>query len=157
MSKNATIKRASRLGLAAAALATATMLGASVAPAHAGLDDLCIPGPTPSIIPVDIVTYEDLGVEQMTVRLSRPACWQVTVHYATQGITATQAHDYKGTSGFVVFPPNSTIRTLPVTILDDPWVEQPEIVAVNSNAPFGATLPDKVGLMTILDGSPTPG
>ncbi len=159
MNKNLTITRASRLGLAAAAVAVAagSMLGAGVAPAHAGPTLGCIPAP--SITIHDEAGWELNGSVVPTVSLSKKACWLVKVHFATNDGTAKKsAGDYPGTSGDLVFQPGTTHLQLPVTIFDDGLGDSGETFSVNLSGPSGATIADSVGIMTILEGEPpTPG
>lgn len=158
MRKNNNLNRASRLGITAAALTAATLLGAGASPAQAVPDKLCWPGATPSISIDNGSGYEVAGSGQVRVRLSKTACWTVTVHFHTSDISATTDVDYAKAVGTLVFSPGTTVKDIPITLFPDNEDEQPdETFAVNLNSPTGATIADKLGIMTILEGDIQPG
>ncbi|MEZ4870532.1 MAG: Calx-beta domain-containing protein [Caldilineaceae bacterium] len=85
---------------------------------------------------------ENVGTASVTVALNTAAAHAVTVNYATSDGTATAGSDYAATHGTLTFNPGETIRTITVSIQDDPRDEHDETVLVQlrelSNAKPGA-------------------
>jgi len=94
------------------------------------------------------------GVATFTVALSAAAATPVTVQYATANGTATAGSDYLATSGTLVFPPNTTTKTVSVTVLDDTVYEGNETFFLNLSSPTGATIQDGQGTGTIVENEP---
>lgn len=156
MNENFTIKRASRLAIAAATLAIATVLAVGAAPAHAINDTLCSPGPTPSIVIEDDQTGENLGSLSFRVVMSNKACHYVKVHWATKAKapgpgSATPAVDYTTSSGVIVIAPGNTQGLASIPVAADGKAEPAEKFLVKLTNPQGATVSDGTGVMTILD------
>jgi hypothetical protein len=89
-----------------------------------------------------------------TVALSAVAATQVTVQYSTANGTATAGTDYLPASGTLVFPPNTTTRTVGVPILDDTLYEGNETFFLNLSNATGATIQDGQGVATIIENEP---
>jgi hypothetical protein len=94
------------------------------------------------------------AVAVFTVALSSAAASPVTVQYSTADGTATAGSDYLSTSGTLVFLPNTTTRTVSVTVLDDTVYEGNETFFLNLSNPTGATIQDGQGVATILENEP---
>jgi hypothetical protein len=99
------------------------------------------------------VTEGDTGTVNavFTVTLSAPGTGNVTVDYATADGTATAGSDYVATSGTLVFPAGTTVRTVTVAVNGDNAAEPRETFFVNLSNASGATIFDGQGLGTILD------
>ena len=156
MNENITVKRISRLAIAAATLAVTTVLAFGAAPAHAVPNKLCSPGPTPSISIADSYSGEEDGGVVFRVELSNRACHYVSVHWATKaeapGLgSATPSEDYTTSSGKIVFAPGTTQAFASVPLAADGKPEQEETFLVKLSTPAGATLGDATGVMSIFD------
>lgn len=100
---------------------------------------------------------------QFTVSIAQPVPQAVTVNYTVTG-TATAGSDYTTLSGSIVIPANTTSVSLPVSVLDDLVLENPNetvIVTLNSvSSAFAGTLavapaPNNSATMTIFDNEKT--
>jgi hypothetical protein len=93
------------------------------------------------------------GVSSMifTVTLSAANRLPVSVKYATVDGTARALRDYVPRSGTLVFPPGTTIQTIPVTIYGDRKRETAESFSVMLSNATNAVVADAQGLGTILD------
>jgi subtilisin-like proprotein convertase family protein len=99
----------------------------------------------------------------VTVTLSNPSVFTVTVNYSTTaaGSTATTPADYVATSGVLTFPPGNRAQAFTVQLKSDSLVDRDETIRLtlsgpNSNAQLGS--PSQVNLI-ILDtnGEPSVG
>jgi uncharacterized repeat protein (TIGR01451 family) len=112
-------------------------------------------------IAFDSATYsadEGAGSTTMTVTLSNPSVFTVTVDYATGDGTATAGTDYTGISGTLTFEPGSTSDTFDVAIFEDTTDEDDETVIMTlTNAISGTVGTPNPATLTILDndGEPT--
>jgi hypothetical protein len=158
MNKNINFKSAA-LGFAASAVAVGTMLGA-VTPAHAG-PVLCSPSPKPAFSVVENTGYEVNGTLGFQIKLSRPACTSVKVHFATENSNPISAVangvDYTTTSGDVIIPAKSTSVWVSVPLTLDNEKEVTEHFQVRLTNPVGGTIFDNLAEMAILDGPVVPG
>jgi len=91
-----------------------------------------------------------------TVSLSAASGSTVTVAYATADGTAVASLDYLAASGTLTFPPGTTARTVPVSVVGDLVDEPSETFFLNLSAPVNATIADGQGLATIVDNDPPP-
>lgn len=83
------------------------------------------------------VAHEDVGSKLITVNRSGGSCGTAGVSFATSAGTATSGADYVDTSGALGFGHGVTSRQFPVTILDQPAVEETESVGLDLSAPTG--------------------
>ncbi|MDX9976207.1 MAG: Calx-beta domain-containing protein, partial [FCB group bacterium] len=89
---------------------------------------------------------ESLATPVIAVRLSAASTEEVTVHYSVTGGTATRGDtpaepaDYALADGDLTFPPGAVTRTIPIAVVDDDKVEEPETVLLTLSAPTNATL-----------------
>ncbi len=95
---------------------------------------------------------EPAGAAQITVRRNGGTSGDVTIDYATTGITATAGLDFSNTVGTLSFPEGEVRRTFIVPIIDDTLVEDPETVDLSlSNPTSGAALgPQPTATLTIV-------
>lgn len=69
---------------------------------------------------------EESGSAQVLILRSGGSYGDVTVHYATTGITATEGVDYVAAVGELIIPDGSLEQTLNITISDDSLMEPNE-------------------------------
>src|SRR5690349_16757054 len=79
-----------------------------------------------------------------------------SVHYDTQGVTATSGVDFTAVSGQLSFPTGIDTRTITVPVIGDLLDESDEVLAVNLSNPTGGHIEDGQGLGTIVDDDSTP-
>jgi hypothetical protein len=93
---------------------------------------------------------EDGGAAGVDVSLSLPSPVTVTVEYSVSGGTAAPAADFTGGNGTLTFTAGQTLRSLPVTVVDDDDREGPETLTLSNpgNARLGAVTSH---VLTILD------
>lgn len=84
-----------------------------------------------------------------TVTLNKSSSQTVTVSYATQNETAVASGDYTAKSGTLTFAPNSTTRTISVTVKGDSSREPDEKFRINLSGATNATIFDSRGIGTI--------
>jgi uncharacterized repeat protein (TIGR01451 family) len=106
----------------------------------------------------DYSVNEGDGTATMTVTLSNPSVFTVTVDYETDDGTATNGEDYTAVTGTLTFAPGSTDSTFNVTILEDTTDEADETVIMTlTNAISGTVGTPNPATLTIIDndGEPT--
>lgn len=116
------------------------------------------PPPPPTVSINDVtVTEGNTGTTDatFTISLSKASSQDVTVHYATAGITATEGSDYTAASGDVTIPHGQTSYSVTVAVTGDRHAESTETFAVNLSNPTNATIGDGQGIGTIYDDDPT--
>ena len=79
-----------------------------------------------------------------------------SVHYETQGVTATSGVDFTPASGQLSFPTGVTTRTITVAVTGDLLDESDEVLVVNLSNPNGGHIVDGQGVGTIRDDDSTP-
>jgi hypothetical protein len=84
-----------------------------------------------------------------TVKLSAASGQPVSVAYATADGTAMAASDYVAASGVLTFPPGTTSRTIPITVISDTVKESNETFFVDLRSPSKATIARRRGQGTI--------
>ena len=104
------------------------------------------------------VAEGDSGTTSMTFTVSRSGDSHGTssVHYETEGVTATSGVDFAPASGMLSFPTGVTTRTLTVDVTGDRLDESDEVLAVNLSNPSGGHIVDGQGLGTITDDDSSP-
>ena len=104
------------------------------------------------------VTEGDSGTTPMTFTVSRAGSPHGTssVHYATQGGTASSGVDFAPASGVLHFPTGVMSRTLTVDVTADRLDEVDEIFFVNLSNPTGGHIIDGQGQGTITDDDSSP-
>ncbi|MCZ0936891.1 MAG: SwmB domain-containing protein [Gemmatimonadetes bacterium] len=108
------------------------------------------PATPPSLSVSDASATEGSAVV-FTVSLSRTSSQQVTVAYATSGVTATSGTDFTAASGTLTFAPNETSKTVSVATTDDSDDEDDETFTLRLSSPASATLADATATGTIND------
>lgn len=102
-------------------------------------------------------TNTEGSVGLVTVKLSNPSAFPVTVAYTTNDNTAKAPGDYTASSGALTFAPGVTTQTFNVTTVNDTLNEDSETVKlVLSNATNAAIGDQGNALLTILDNDPLP-
>ena len=85
-----------------------------------------------------------------TVKLSAASGQPVSVAYATaDGTASVAANDYVAASGVLTFPPGTTSRTIPITVISDTVKESNETFFVHLGRPSKATIARRRGQGTI--------
>ena len=143
-------------GLSALALGLLASAHASTGPprAHAADGD-----ESPRISIGDASVLEgDSGTTAMTFTVTRSGDTHGTssVHYETQGVTATSGVDFTPASGQLSFPTGVTTRTINVDVTGDLLDESDEVLVVNLSNPNGGHIVDGQGVGTITDDDSTP-
>jgi hypothetical protein len=80
---------------------------------------------------------ENAGSATITVSRTGGTASGVTVNYATANISATAGSDYTSASGTLTFDAGDTSKTFSVPLLDDTFVEGPEMVSLSLGAATG--------------------
>jgi hypothetical protein len=91
-----------------------------------------------------------------TVTLSEPSTDTISVTYATSPGTATPGIDYVTKTGLLTFTPNSTSRTVAVTVRGDMLDEDDETFFLNLSHPVNGLLPNAQAQATILNDDVSP-
>jgi uncharacterized repeat protein (TIGR01451 family) len=86
-----------------------------------------------------------------TISLDRTAPSDVTVHYATTDVSATQPADYTSTSGTATITTGNTSTTVNVPVVGDTIDETDETFHVDLSSPSGGAIADNQGVGTIID------
>lgn len=88
----------------------------------------------------------------LTLTLSQPYTWTVTVHYTTTAGTATPGEDYTAANGAVFFAPGEVTRQISFSIHDDDLIEGSETLFVSLYLPINATIGEpSTAVLTIVD------
>ena len=121
---------------------------------------------TPPVLSIADVGVTEGGAAQLTVRLSKPAAHEVTVHWLTAEGTAVAWGDYLpsdmtgGALPQLVFRPGETTKVITLDTLDDAAHEPDETFTVTLSHPEGAALGEKHTATVTLtddDAAPPPG
>ena len=100
----------------------------------------------------DVSAAETDGALRFTVSLNAAAADPVTVSYATENDTATAGHDYRGVSGTLTFPAESSqAQQVEVAIVDDRVAEGNETFLLLLGDASGASLAAESAIATIVD------
>jgi uncharacterized repeat protein (TIGR01451 family) len=91
-----------------------------------------------------------------TISIDQTSGSDVTVHYATSDVTATQPADYTSTSGTATITAGNTSTTVNVPIVQDSLDENDETFHVDLTTPSGAIILDNQGTGTIVDDDSAP-
>jgi hypothetical protein len=135
---------------------TNAVLGTPITATLSILDDDALA--TVQFSPVAFSVDEGSGPANIAVGLSKVSGVAVTVTYSTSAGTATAGLDYTDTTAQLVFNPGETLKTFPVSIVNDALDETDETVNLALSLPQNATLgtPDHVATLTILDNDNAP-
>jgi hypothetical protein len=88
----------------------------------------------------------------VTVVRTAGSAEEVSVDFATTGITATGGADYQGTNGTLTFPDGVLVASFTIPILDDPDLEYNETLAITlTNFQKAGSGPFTNALLTIID------
>ena len=99
----------------------------------------------------DADAYEADGTIEFPVTLSAASAHPVTVRYTTFDGSATQTDDYTAVSATLTIPAQTTTATIPVTLTDDTYTEEPESFLVRLSDPADAEIEDAEAVGVILD------
>src|SRR5262245_36220739 len=134
------------------ALALSLLASAHASPYALGDDE------SPRISIGDASVLEgDSGTTDMVFTVTRSGDHGTSsVHYETEGVTATSGVDFTPASGQLSFPTGVTTRTITVLVTGDLLDESDEVLAVNLSNPNGGHIVDGQGLGTIVDDDTTP-
>jgi subtilisin-like proprotein convertase family protein len=106
----------------------------------------------------EFIALESAGAVPITVTLSNPSIFTVTVNYSTTNGTATAPGDYQSASGALTFSPGVITQTFSVTVNGDSFDGPDETVNLHLGSPISGTLSgDNPETLRILDddGAPT--
>ncbi len=157
LTNDLTYEEAETFGVTLSAPANATLGPPSSATVTIASDD-----PLPAVrFSLASFTGEEVTSAPITVTLSNPSVYAVTVNYATSDGTATiAAGDYTSTSGALTFAPGVTSQSFSVSLLNDATDEPDEYINLTLTAPVSATLgsPNPAQLVVVdTDGTPSLG
>ncbi len=97
-------------------------------------------------------TTENGGMAIIAVRLSAPSPQPVSVSYATSPLTATAGVDYRTTNGTLTFPPQTSVQTVSVPILNNYAIDEERAFELVLSRPTDGTLGEVVRhRVTIVD------
>ena len=114
--------------------------------------------PDPELLIEDVsITEGDFGTSTttVTVELSHPSDFEITVDYATLNGTAEGSVDYVGASGNLTFAPGTTSQTFELAIIGDGEVEADESFLVQLSNPVNAQATDNSASVQIIDNDQT--
>jgi uncharacterized repeat protein (TIGR01451 family) len=116
------------------------------------------PLPTADFVTSSFSASETVPSAIITVSLSHPSGFPVTVDYVSADGTATLDDDYTATSGTLHFPPLSTTQTFTVAVIDDLIDEPDETVVLTLTGATSATVGTdrNPAALIILDDDPLP-
>jgi len=123
------------------------MLGPQNTHAVTILDD----DPPPELSALDVEVSEGVGVATITLELSAPTSFEVTVDFATVDGSATAPMDYVSVSGTVMIPPMDITATVEIPIEDDWLGEALEFFTLELTNPANAVLVAPTVTITIMD------
>lgn len=107
--------------------------------------------PPPELAALNVDVDEGAGVGVVTLELSAPTSFEVTVDFATVDGSATEPLDYLPVSGTALIPPTETVTTVVIPIEDD-WLEEPsEFFTLELSNPANASLTTPSVTVTIID------
>ncbi len=115
------------------------------------------PPPTVDFIPAAQSALENVGSIVVTVRLSNPSAFPISVNFATVPGTAISPDDFITTSGLLSFAPGELQKQFNVTITDDYFWEPTEDFTIQLSNPVNCSLGVGTQTDTILDDDPLPG
>ena len=101
---------------------------------------------------------ESAGEAVISVTLSAPSAFSVTVEFAASDGTAEAGSDFVATGGTITFDPGESVETFVVPIIDDVQDESNETVFLSLSAPSNASLGSPAASTLIIvddDGAPT--
>lgn len=96
------------------------------------------------------------GTATLTVTLSNPSDFPITVDYETGDGTATAGEDYVAASGTLTFTPGVTTTTFTVDITNDTLDENDETVLLTLTNPSAFELGNDTATLTIVDDDAAP-
>ena len=101
---------------------------------------------------------ESVGTVSVSVVLTAASAAPVSVEYILGGGTALAGIDYALAPGILDFAPGETAKTIPLTIIDDPYIEPSQTVIIKLQNANGAALGTSTYTYTINDNdsAPTP-
>ncbi len=122
---------------------------------NTGTDSVTVRVLDTRVISIDNVSVQegDAGTAELTFTVSvTPAAGaSITVHYATQDVTARAGLDYVAASGTLEFTAGETAKTLSVTVNGDNFDENDETLHMMLSGETGASLGVTAGIGTITD------
>ena len=100
---------------------------------------------------------ESAGTIDVPVTLSAASASAVSVEYVIGGGSAIAGIDFTAPSGVLVFAPGETSKTIPLTILDDTFIEPSQTVILKLQNANGGSLGTSAYTCTITDNDTAPG
>jgi len=106
----------------------------------------------------DAATPDEAGVDQtIAIFLSSQPAAPITVSYTVVAGTATAGDDYTHAgSGTVTFGTSDTVKSIPITIVQDNLDEDTETVYINITGTTAGTIVDNQAVLYIVDDDPAP-
>ena len=113
--------------------------------------------PTVSLSSSSVDVDEGAGSVSLSVRLSEPSGYPVTVKYETADGTAKAGSDYSSASGTLTFSPGQAEEVVDISVTDDTEAEANETFTVALSGPKNATLGSAAtATVTITDNDSVP-
>ncbi len=100
---------------------------------------------------------ENAGTASISVHLSNPAAYTVTVNYATSNGTAVSGQDYTAAGGTLTFAAGQTVQTISVPILNDTLDEGDETINLTLSGASTSLGAPGTALLTVVDDDALPG
>jgi hypothetical protein len=107
--------------------------------------------PMPEISAADVIVGEAAGTASISIGLSDPSGFVVSVDYATADGTASAPGDYGAASGTASIVPGSVSTEIAVPIVDDGELEPDEDFSIELTSPSNAILATPSTMVTIID------
>ncbi|MCU0346837.1 MAG: family 16 glycosylhydrolase [Saprospiraceae bacterium] len=107
--------------------------------------------PTITADPISVDEGSELGLAQISVRLSSAHKETVTVDYSTTNRTAKSPEDFIAVSGSLSFAAGETSKLLQINYLGDEWKEADETFEILFSNPVNATLAVQKVVVTLLN------
>src|SRR5262249_41810937 len=122
------------------------------------LEDRIVPASPNLVLAPNGVTIFNQGDPSALIRvaLDVPSTKTVTVNYAPTGGTAASGVDSRLPSGKIPFAPGQTLKTVPLTLLNNPLIPGNVTVQVSLSNPVNAALQAATAVYTIIDTVPPP-
>ena len=112
--------------------------------------------PRTSITIADGSAAEDAGSMNLSVTLSAPSAFTVSVPYSTANGSAVAGSDYTAEAGTVTFTPGDVEETVTISLTSDSADEDDETFSVTLGSGSNGTVIDPAAIGTINDDDPPP-
>jgi hypothetical protein len=92
------------------------------------------------------------GTAQLAISLSATSTIAASVDYAVTGGTASSGVDFTFASGTLTFAPGETVKTIPLTVLDDAILDAAETIVITLSNPVSTVISNQSAhTFTIMD------